>query len=120
MVAIPSGLGLAKLSAEIRVHPTLSFYQHSVTLGMQFEETFEHWRTDGISIRFLDPKSRGAAVIMHNRLAFEVDLPGDYQNFVSRFRPLALGYLKLPHIKKVLRGGIRGQYFITQGFAFEE
>ncbi len=120
MVAIPSGLGFAKLSAEIRVQPMLAFYQHSVALGMQFEDTFQHWRTDGLSIRFLDAKSRSAAVIAHNRLAFEVDLPGDYQNFISKFRPLALGYLKLPSIKKVLRWGIRGHYFITRGFAFEE
>src|SRR5262245_14922714 len=120
MVAIPSGVGLAKFSAEIRVQPTLAFYQHFVALGMQFEDTFQHWRADSLSIRLLDPKSRSAAVIRHNQLVLEVDLPGDYQNFVSKFRPLALGYLKLPHIKKVLRAGVRGHYFLTQGFAFEE
>ncbi len=100
--------------------PTLTFYEHLVPLGVQLEATYKNWQTDGLSIRFVDAKSRCAASIRHNQLAFEADIPEDYQTFVRQFRPLATAYFKLPHIKNVIRAGIRGQFLVKKGFSFEE
>jgi hypothetical protein len=120
MPSIPSGLVLAKVSCEVRVTPGLVFYEQLIPMGRQLEGMFRHWRTDTLSVRLLDADSRSAVALRHNQFVLEVDLPKNSGVFDALFRRVAPAYLKSSHIKKVLRTGVRGQYFCTMGFKFEE
>jgi hypothetical protein len=119
MATIPRTSGLAKLVAEVRVQPTLSFYEKLIPFAMQFEQQFQHWRTDTLTLRFLDAKTRTAVALKHNQIILEVDLP-DVLGFFTRFRQLLMGYLNLPHVSRILRAGVRGHFLVERGFAFEE
>ena len=121
MAKVPEKFGLAKLLCEVRVTPTLKFCEEMLSVAAKLEGHFRYWRTDGkLQFRFLDADARVASIINHNRLAVEMDLPRDLETFEKRYGQVSSLYLKSTNIKSILRVGVRGQYFFTSGFKFEE
>lgn len=110
-----------KLLCEYRFRPDLSYYDVNNQIWKSlFSHDFEHWNTDGRSIRFSNYKNRSVLAIEHDRIVLEWDIPGSVENFKKLFKNALKKYTDKIKVEDYRRLGIRTQTFIPVDFKFNE
>lgn len=72
---------LRKVSFELRVTPSLLFYENMYKIGHELSSIYANWETTGLEIRLTDPQTISEAWIGHFHFISAMDLPSSFHSF---------------------------------------
>lgn len=112
---------LTKTIVELRVNPSLAFYNCMAEISDKVEKEFPQWVTDRLHIEMRNDEKKTLLYLEHNRVAVVSENSNILQNnYLSIAKKSIKVYLDTRTVKKGVRLGVRSTLLYKLDFSYKE
>jgi hypothetical protein len=98
---------MKKISSELRIAPSISFFKLKEEIAEGIVEEFSNWETDSLGFNLVSPENKESAILQHNRIAFVGENVQSEHKYLELLKKILKTYNDKLSVKAVFRLGIR-------------